>query len=312
MSDLHVVLGAGGGLGRAIAAEAASRGLPVRAVNRGGDVELPGVAAVAADVETADGAARAVADAGVVYMAAQPPYHDWPGRFPRMLRTVVAAAAAAGSRLVMVDNLYGYGPGAGAMSEDTPERATDPKGRTRREMTDLLLAADREGRLPVLIGRLSDYFGPHGDNSTVSALAVMPGAAGKPIRWPGSLDAPHSVAYLPDAARAFVTLAEAASAWGRIWVLPHAPAVTGGEILDTVNRALPRPVRTARLGMGLLRLAAPFHKPSREILGIAYQFTAPFVADDGAFRRAFPEFTVTPLEQAMAETVAWYRSRLAA
>ncbi|MBN2113600.1 MAG: NAD(P)H-binding protein [Acidimicrobiia bacterium] len=312
MSGLHVVLGAGGGLGRAIAAEAASRGLPVRAVNRGGDVDLPGVAAVAADVETADGAARAVNDAGVVYMAAQPPYHEWPGRFPGMLRTVVDATAAAGARLVMVDNLYGYGPDAGPMSEAGPERATDAKGRTRREMTGLLLAADREGRLPVLIGRLSDYFGPHGDNSTVSALAVIPGAAGKPIRWPGSLDAPHSVAYLPDAARAFVTLAATPSAWRRIWVLPHAPAVTGGEILGMVNRALPRPVKTARLGMGLLRLAAPFHRPSREILGIGYQFTAPFVADDAAFRQAFPEFAVTPLDRAMAETVAWYRSRLAA
>lgn len=305
--NLHVVLGASGGAGRAIAAELTGRGERVRAVNRTGSVRIDGAEARAADVETADGARRAVEGAAVVYMAAQPPYHQWPQRFPGMLSRVIDATAREGAKLVMVDNLYCHGPGAGVLTEQTPERATDHKGRTRREMTGMLAEAHRSGRVRVATGRLSDYFGPRGDNSSVTALAIEPAAAGKTLRWFGSLDVPHSVAYLPDVARALALLGTSERADGRIWILPHAPAVTGRQFHEMVNRALPAPSKSAVLSTAMLRLAAPFHRISRESLPISYQWTAPFVVDDGAFRREFGQFEVTPLERAVADTVAWYR-----
>lgn len=307
--ELHVVLGASGGAGRAITAELARRGMAVRAVNRSGSVSVPSAEVRAGDVETADGARRAVEGAAVVYMAAQPPYHQWPQRFPAMLSHVIDATASAGAKLVMVDNLYGHGPGAGVLTEQTPERATDHKGRTRRELTRVLAEAHRSGRVRVATGRLSDYFGPHGDNSSVTALAIEPAAAGKTLRWFASLDVLHSVAYLPDVARAFVTLGTSERADGRTWILPHAPAVTGRQFHDLVNRALPAPSKSAVLSTAMLRLAAPFHRISRESLSISYQWAAPFVVDDGAFRREFGPFEVTPLEQAVADTVTWYRER---
>lgn len=305
--DLHVVLGASGGAGRAISAELARQGWPVRAVNRAGSVRIEGVEPLAADVESDDGARRAVAGATVVYMAAQPPYHQWPGRFPAMLAKVIDASAQAGAKLVMVDNLYGHGPGAGVLTEQTPERATDNKGRTRREMTRMLAEAHESGRVRVTTGRLSDYFGPHGDNSGVTALAIEPAGTGKTLRWFGSLDVPHSVAYLPDVASAFVTLGTSARADGRTWILPHAPAVTGGQFLEMINRALPAPQKTGVISTTMLRLAAPFHRMSRESLSVAYQWNDPFVVDDGAFRREFGPVEVTPLQRAVADTVAWYR-----
>ena len=307
MSNLHVVLGASGGAGLAITKELVARGLPVRAVNRSGSVDFAGVEPFAADVDDPAEAARAVAGAAIVYMAAQPPYHRWPDRFPGMLATVVDAAAEVGARFVMVDNLYMYGPGAGSMSETTPHRATEAKGVVRREMADALLEADRSGRLPVLIGRLSDYFGPRGDNSTIAALAFAPLAKGRGIRWPFQGEVLHSVAYLPDVARALVDLATTDDAYGRVWVLPHASAITGMEFLALVNDRLDEPVKASVLTLGMFRLAAPFHKPSRELLAIRYQFEEPFVVDDTSFRAAMPDFMVTPLESAVAETVAWYR-----
>ena len=70
MSDLHVVLGAGGGAGLAITRELASRGIPVRAVNRSGSVAGKGIEAVAGDVTDPADVDRVVAGAAVVYMAA--------------------------------------------------------------------------------------------------------------------------------------------------------------------------------------------------------------------------------------------------
>ena len=225
-----------------------------------------------------------------------------------MLRSVLDAASRAEAKLVMVDNLYGYGPGSSPMGAATPERAGDSKGAVRREMTRMLLDAHRSGTVRVAIGRASDYFGPRADNSAITALAVEPAVEGKAIRWTGSLDQPHSAAYLPDVARAFVTLGTSEAADGRAWILPHAPAVTGQEFLDLVNRSLDTPVKTGVITRGMLRLASPFHRISKESLGILYQWTEPFVADDSAFQEAFGPFEVTPLDQAVRETVDWYRA----
>lgn len=221
-----------------------------------------------------------------------------------MLDRVVDATAAVGAKLVMVDNLYAYGPGDSPMSEATPQRATDAKGRVRAAMADRLLQAHRDGKLRVAIGRASDYFGPRAENSTVTALAIDPVAKGGALRWTGVLDAPHAVAYLPDIARAYVRLGTDPRADGRVWILPHAPAPTGREFLELVNAALPEPRKTAALTTTMLRLAAPFHRISREILSISYQWTAPFTVDDSAFRETFGPFDVTPLDEAVRATVA--------
>ena len=54
----------------------------------------------------------------------------------------------------------------------------------------------------------------------------------------------------------------------------------------------------------MLRLAAPFHRISRESLGVLYQWTEPWIADSSAFEAAFGPFPTTPLDEAVATTVA--------
>ena len=309
-TSTHVVLGASGAAGSAILTALVEGGLDARGVNRSG----PGPAAPeAVDWRTADATApdelrAALEGADVAYMAAQPPYHRWPQEFPAMLDRVVGAAQAAGvRRLVMVDNLYAYGPGSSPMSERSPQAATDRKGRTRAAMADSLMAVHQSGRIEVVIGRASDYFGPGADNSGITALAIEPVAGRGKLRWMGSMEAPHACAYVPDVARAFVALGRAGDSAGRIWHLPHAPAVTGAQFLALVNDALPEPRGTALVSPGMLRLAAPFHRISRESLPLAYQWTEPFLVDDSDFRARFPEFVSTPMAEAVAATVAHCR-----
>jgi nucleoside-diphosphate-sugar epimerase len=311
-TDLHVVLGSTGGAGNAIARALHDSGLQVRAVNRSGRADLPGgIELMAADITKDEGVARALERAAVVYMAAQPQYHRWPQEFPAMLERVIGDTAAAGAKLVMVDNLYGYGPGAATMSEKTPERATDTKGRVRRRMTEMLLTAHRDGKLRVAIGRASDYYGPRADNSGITALAVEPAAKGKTIRWTARLDVPHSPAYLPDIARAYVVLGTSERADGEKWILPHQAPVTGRQFLELVNDVLPRPLDTGLISKTMLRMASPFHKISKEALGVVYQWTEPFVVDDSKFLSTFGPFELTPIEEAVRTTVEWYRSHQA-
>ena len=206
--EICAVLGAGGGIGNAVVWELAGRGLRVRAVSRDGRARVPdGVEACAADLNTAEGAARACADAAVVYHCVQPRYTRWAEEFAALNATIVAAVTEAGAKLVVADNLYMYGPISGPISETSPQEPQSKKGRLRKQLAASLLAAAENHGLRVTIGRASDYFGPGGAHS-VAGMLVTGALAGKTVRWPANADFPHTFSYLPDVARGLAVLGE--------------------------------------------------------------------------------------------------------
>ncbi len=310
MSDLDVVLGATGGVGRALVDALAAQNRRVRAVSRGEAHGFgPKVETMRGDIAQPDDAVRLCKGASVVYFAAQPPYDMWPTLFPSMTASVIAATEAAGAKLVMVDNFYMYGPTSGPLSERTPRRATGPKGTTRIAMEQQLLDAHRAGHVRVAIGRLSDYYGPHGTNSAVSTLVLEPAAKGKAMRWPGSAQQPRTMHVLADAARGLITLGDHAQADGSIWHLPASAPITGQEFMAMVNAALPSPVPSKTLGPMAMRIGGMFSKDAKESVEMMYQWTAPFVSDSSAFTAAFGAIETTPHAHAVRATLAWLTTR---
>jgi nucleoside-diphosphate-sugar epimerase len=307
-SDLHVVLGASGGIGNSLVHELAARGRRVRAVNRSGTADVPaGVEVRAGDVASADGATRACAGAGVVYHCAQPPYARWAQEFLPMTRAVLDGAAAAGAKLVLADNLYMYGPVDRPMTEDLPYAATNPKGRVRAEMAELLLAAHRAGTVRATMGRASDYYGPGGVRSAAGAAVFGPAVAGRTARWLGPLDVPHTLSYLPDIAAGLATLGERPEADGQAWHLPAAEPVTGTRFIDLVFAELGRPAKLASVSRLQQRALGMFIPGLREQGEIWYQRDRPFVVDAGRFERAFGPLPPTAHRQAVARTLDWFR-----
>jgi nucleoside-diphosphate-sugar epimerase len=312
MSGDRVVIGAGGGTGSAVVVELAGRDVRVRAVTRSGKGDVPdGVQQMAADVGTPEGARQACEGAAVVYHCAQPPYTKWPELFPPLTRAVLDGAAAAGAKLVFADNLYVYGPPDGPMSEESPQRAQGKKGRTRIEMADAVLAAHAEGRLPVTIGRASDYYGPRGTTSTVGETLMKPALRGKRTRWLGSLDQPHTLNYLEDMARALVTLGEHDEADGQVWHLPAAEPLTGRQFLAMVFEAAGHPPKLGVASRPMIRIGGLVNPLLRELNETLYQFERPFVSDASKFQAAFGPFEPTPHPTAVRRTVDWFRQRYA-
>jgi nucleoside-diphosphate-sugar epimerase len=306
-NGIHVVLGANGGTGAAIVAELRSRGLPVRTVTRHA-APAEGIENAVADLSDPDATARAVSGAAVVYHAAQPSYHRWVDEFPAINRSVIAGAAATGARLVFADNLYVYGPGASVMTEATPTMATDKKGRLRMQLADELMAASDSGELEVVIGRSSDYLGPGGRNSALGEPLFGAALGSGSVRWIGSTDVPHSVAYLPDMAQALVTLALSDAAVGRIWHLPTCGAPTGRELCAIISAVLGTDVSVQATPKWILRLVGLTKPPAREMADIYYQWDAPFVSSDAEFQAAFGPLEATPLKEAVAATLGWFKA----
>lgn len=310
---LQVVLGAGGGTGRAIVDELVRQGRRVRAVSRGPIAGLaPSVEQVGADLYDPADVMRAVGGASVVYHAAQPPYDRWADNFERMNDAVARAAGAAGARLVFADNLYMYGPGASPMRETSPQRATDRKGSLRIRLAADLLARHERGEVEVVIGRSADYFGPHGVNTGVGERAFGAMLSGKAAAGTGSIDAEHSFSYLPDLARAIVVLGDRDEAAGHAWHLPVTDPITVRAFMERAAAVAGVPAKVRVDGPLMLKLAGLFVPMAREVGVVLYQWTEPFTSDWSAYEAAFGPFERTPLDEALAATIAWWRTELAA
>jgi len=306
-SELHVVLGASGGTGSAVVRALVEAGQRVVAVNRGGDAPVPdGVARLAAELATADGARAAVAGASVVYHCAQPEYVRWAAEFPGLTRTIADAVEAEGAKLVFADNVYMYDPGAGPISESSPLIST-ALGRLRQEMAEELLQRHRQGRLSVAIGRSSDYYGPFGTGSFLGERLFEAIVAGRKAQWMSTLDVPHTCSYLPDMGRALVTLGMRPDADGRPWILPAAEPLTGAAFIERAGHVAgtsPKPSVITPMVMRVAGLFVPLLRSYREM---TYQWTTPFVLDASAFERTFGPFAVTGHDEALSATVAWFR-----
>ena len=105
------------------------------------------------------------------------------------------------------------------------------------------------------------------------------------------------MSFLPDIARALVSLGDRPEAWGRPWHIPTAPAVPMRDFFELAYREAGTSGRASVMGPTMLRLGGVFVPEAREIIEILDQFDRPFVVDGSAFEAAFGLFSPTPHDQ---------------
>jgi nucleoside-diphosphate-sugar epimerase len=308
MSDLHVVLGTGA-VGQRTAQALFAAGKRVRVTNRSGERSefLPAEAEVVrlADASDADQVARVLEGASVAYQCLNPQYTKWAELFPPLQAGVLSAVKKTGVRLVVMENLYGLGRVTGPMNEDTPPKPNSRKGEVRAEMTRKLLEAMDAGEAQITIGRASDYYGPGASNSAIG-IAFEPLVAGKKVALVGSVDVPHSIAYIEDIGVGLAALGTHDEAFGRTWMLPHAPAQTLRESLAPAFEAAGLPEKIGAMSNLTLRIGGLFIPDAREVVEMLYEFTEQFVVDSSRIEKAFG-LKATPIPEGMRRTVAWWK-----
>lgn len=303
----HVVFGVGQ-VGSHVVTQLVEAGEDVVAVSRSGSVSFDGATNVAGDaadpvftVDVCDGA-------DVIYFCLDAPDYDkWPVQFPPLQRGVLAGAVACGptTRLVVLENLYGYGPVGGApLTESLPLAGTSAKAQTRIAMTGELLAAHEAGDIDVVIGRASDYFGPGCSHSALGEYVFDYAVQGKTAQVMGDIDTRHSYSFTPDVARALIALGAAGSdVTGQVWHLPVADAWTTRRIIARVYGLAGRKPKSFAAGRTTLRLFGVVNPAMKEYLHTLYQFTDQWVVDDSRFTERFG-FGATPMDDALEATVS--------
>jgi len=308
LSPRHVVLGAGP-LGRATATALVNAGHATVLVNRSGVLaQAPaGVTLAAGDLSAPQTLAPVLQGAEAVYFCAQPAYHRWPQEFPALQDAAIKLASTAGARLVVAENLYGYGAVDRPMTEDMPLRPNTRKGRVRASMHEALMLAHRAGDVQVAVGRASDFFGPHVDGSAVGARAFNAIVAGKAIEVFGDVDALHSYSFVEDFGAALAVLGSDPRAPGEVWHVPNAAAVSTRRFMEIACALAERPIKLRRVGAAEMSLLGMVIPPVREMIEMQYEFEAPFVVDHRKFAETFGDIS-TPLEAALARTLEWTRA----
>ena len=306
-----LVLGATGGIGGAVARTLWGLGWTVRALNRNAaDARLrhpefdwrQGDAMNAADV------LKAAEGVELVVHAVNPPgYRDWQKLVLPMLDNTIAAARAAGARILLPGTVYNFGPDAFPdISEASPQNPTTAKGRIRVEMERRLEAASREG-VPVIIVRAGDFFGPGAANNWFSQGLVTPGKQVTSVLYPGKSGVGHQWAYLPDVAETMARLVELADRLPAFAVYhmqghwdPDGTAMTTA-IAWATGRAW---LKVRRFPWPLVPFAAPFVPFLKELKEMRYLWQEPLRMTNGRLLAELGEEPHTPLGEAVKATLA--------
>ncbi|MCA1337653.1 epimerase [Pseudooceanicola marinus] len=249
-----------------------------------------------------DDLASAVQGQDVIVMAANPGgYQHWARELLPLHRALIAAAQGSGATILLPGNVYVFGPEAPfGWDADTPHLATNPLGRLRQQME----GDYRASGLQVIVLRCGDFLDTRPSGNWFDAH-IAKGAHRGRFAYPGPLDRPHAWAYLPDATRAAVALAEQRTQLGQWEDVPFPGyTLTGTELAAATGRAIGRDVPAGRMAWWPLAPLRPVVPALRGIFEMRYLWSLPHRLEGAKLQRLRPGFADTPVEEAIAAGLA--------
>jgi len=292
---LATILGAGGPIGNELAKILVAKNARVRLVARN-PAPLDGTEVRAADLADREQTLQAVAGSDVVFLVAGLAYElvVWQELWPRIMTNTIEGCKQANAKLVFFDNVYMYGKVQGPMTEQTPDAPCSKKGAVRAAIATTLMDDVKAGNVSALIARSADFYGPNTRNGVPNVLVFENFAKGAAASWLVNAKVPHSLTFIPDAARGVAMLAERDSAFNQVWHLPTAASPpTGQEFIEMAAAAFGVKPRYRVLSKPLLRVVGWFDPRVRESYEMLYQSAEPYLFDSAKFATEFG-FAGTP------------------
>ena len=263
---------------------------------------------VPADVLNPESVLSACAGSEAVICCLGFPYDSriWQKTWPKAMANLLSACEKAKARFIFADNLYMYGPQTSPLTEDMPLTEFGRKPKLRADITRLWQEAHRQGRVQAVAVRASDFYGPDVPTSVLSAYGVKNLLAGKAAIVPYPVIFPHDVTYVPDFARALVTLLDApVEDYGQAWHVPNAPTQTFRSLIEKAAGLIGVEPTMRVIPEILLQLGGLFDRQTYELIEMRFQAERPYIVNAQKFSNRFWS-DATSFEDGLRATIASY------
>jgi nucleoside-diphosphate-sugar epimerase len=287
---MQTILGSGGIIATHLAKSLPAYTSEIRLVSRNPKTVNGNEQLFPADLTSADQVMKAVKGSEIVYLTAGLKYDVkvWQEHWPKLMRNVIEACKASGSKLVFFDNVYMYGKVSGRMTEETPFNPCSRKGEIRARIATMILDEVSAGSLTAMIGRAADFYGPATYNSFLNMMVFENLKKGKKAQLMVSKHLRHSLTYTPDAGKATALLGNTPSAYNQTWHLPaDSNALTGAQIIDIAAKELGVKPGVMVLPKFVIRMAGLFNPIIGESVEMLYQYDSEYLFDSSKFDKAF-------------------------
>jgi nucleoside-diphosphate-sugar epimerase len=310
---IHVVFGATGAYGYAVARKLLERGYKVRAVARdeGKAAKLfPGKVEIAlADVMKEEETSRVCKDASVIYLGHNFPYGRWKNYYLRSMLNILKGCEGSRPLVVFPGNVYGYGRFQHLpVDESHPLDAKSEKGVLRNQIEAILLDYNLKGKLSVVSPRFADFYGPNVVNDLYGAM-FRNAINGKPVIWPVNADVEHNFTYIDDAAEATLLMVQDTNTYGKVFHV-SGPTITARRFIEEIFHATGKRSVIKVLSRKFIRAVGIFNSNARELIELLYEYEDPYVLDDTKFLKTFPAFSYTDYRVGIRKTVDWFNNNL--
>lgn len=279
-------------------------------VNRTGKLKIPlpaNVQVMAADVTDRHKMECIVREADVVFSCTDVPYAQWKDYYPAAAGALAYALGRTGARLVFADNLYAYGNVSGAvMKESMPHNAATKKGRIRAAVIHRLLLSGDEFNHRVAIVKAADFIGPGIHKGIFGTGFLDKLYRGKTVYLFGKLQLPHTFTYINDFAEAMAAVANETDAFGQVWHVPNATAVSPEVWIKLFEQETGKKASIKTVPKGFVRMAGLVNSFIRELFELSYQFEHPWLVDHANYVKRFGNHA-TGHSVIVKETVRRYR-----
>jgi nucleoside-diphosphate-sugar epimerase len=295
---MQTILGAGGAVGKLLAAELIKYTSEVRLVARNPQKVNPTDTLLLADLTDPDAIDRAIAGSKIVYVTIGFEYHykTWAKLWPPFMKSVIQSCCKHNCKLVFFDNMYMYDPDfLDGMDEQTPIRPVSAKGKVRVELAQMVMDAIETKEITAMIVRAADFLGTH--NSAVYEMIVANLKKGKAANLLASADKVHNYTWVPDAAKATALLGNTPEAYNQVWHLPSLhERLTGREWVELFAKEIGVKPRYSVLPVWMMGIVGVFVPILKELKEMIYQYERDYYFDSSKFEKHFGFKPITAKE----------------
>jgi nucleoside-diphosphate-sugar epimerase len=308
----HTIVGAGGAIGNALAAELlAYKEEEVRLVSRS-NYSIGGTVSVKADVTSYPELVKSIEGSDVVYLCPGLSYDAevWAASWPKIMQNTIDACKSVHAKLIFFDNVYMYGKVQGKMTEETPYNPCSKKGEIRAKIALQLEEEMKQKNLNAIIARSADFYGPHALKTSILYMLVIENLMkGKSAQWIVNENKPHSFTYTLDCGKGLYLLSKNEACYNQVWHLPTSDQLINGKMfIELIAKELGKKPNYMVLKKWMLKTYGLFDKTVKEMNEMLYQYDSEYHFDSTKFN-AFFNFKPTIYEQGISETIDFVKKQ---